>query len=203
MCRLCWPTHDSGRSCVSHRSRNNFRIMQPGWHKYTYIASSLLLKLKDDVFKPVPIPHFIPRIITIFMINFLNFKNSKIRWNRWIKKMNRTTCSKSNLSRIYIESMEMEKIQSSVNVFRYLGSIIARYSLNLLLNQYRIESRTIRYRRQSISVWYFIHSISFYFWIKTRYRCTSFEFEISNFPNGILYHPFDNQLESPIISLLY
>lgn len=161
MCRLCWPTHDSGRSCVSHRSRNNFRIMQPGWHKYTYIASSLLLKLKDDVFKPVPIPHFIPRIITIFMINFLNFKNSKIRWNRWIKKMNRTTYSKSNLSRIYIESMEMEKIQSSVNVFRYLGSIIARYSLNLLLNQYRIESRTIRYRRQSISVWYFIHSIPF------------------------------------------
>lgn len=137
VCRLRWPTHDP--VCLTGREL-------PGCIMQIYrILSSLTLK--DDVFKPVPVPNstFTFRIITIFItIDASTFLSSaKIRVERKSTDLNRTAYSKSieffsNIERSTEHGNGENSIQCQCFQILVVSSILVKPTTKLI--PYRMEN---------------------------------------------------------------
>lgn len=156
VCRLRWPTHDP--VCLTGREL-------PGCIMYIYrILSSL--KLKDDVFKPVPVPNstFTFRIITIFItIDASTFLSSaKIRVERKSTDLNRTAYSKSIEFFLNIErSTEHGNGENSIQCQCFQILVVVKPTTKLI--PYRMENHSIP---KAINIRLILHPfryLAFYF----------------------------------------
>lgn len=153
VCRLRWPTHDP--VCLTGREL-------PGCIIYIY---RILSSLKDDVFKPVPVPNstFTFRIITIFLTRVLS---AKIRVERKSTDLNRTAYSKSieffsNIERSTEHGNGENSIQCQCFQILVVSSILVKPTTKLI--PYRMENHSIP---KAINIRLILHPfryLAFYF----------------------------------------